>query len=123
MTRSIHWHVAFVNGQVRTGPATACTKALLCCGRGSCTTVIVLQLGCLLLQVANPMDLATLLMRVDERRYPTITAWLADLDLIVTATHQVSTSCILAVSHTLSCRESTTSIRRCPLLPQPHHGT
>ena len=35
------------------------------------------------------MDLATLLMRIDERRYPTASTWLADLDLIVTATHQV----------------------------------
>jgi len=35
------------------------------------------------------MDLATLLMRVDERRYQTVTAWLADLELIVTATQQV----------------------------------
>ena len=35
------------------------------------------------------MDLATLLMRVDERRYTTVNSWLADLDLIVAATHQV----------------------------------
>ena len=35
------------------------------------------------------MDLATLLMRVDERRYQTVAAWLADLELIVTATQQV----------------------------------
>lgn len=35
------------------------------------------------------MDLATLLMRVDERRYRTVEAWLADLGLIVTATQQV----------------------------------
>ncbi len=35
------------------------------------------------------MDLATLLMRVDERRYQMVAAWLADLELIVTATQQV----------------------------------
>lgn len=36
------------------------------------------------------MDLATLLMRVEERRYRTVAAWLTDLDLIVTATQQVT---------------------------------
>ena len=38
------------------------------------------------------MDLATLLMRVEERRYGTVAAWLTDLDLIVTATQQVAAS-------------------------------
>lgn len=40
-------------------------------------------------QVTTPMDLATLLMRVEERRYSTADAWLADLYLIVAATEQV----------------------------------
>ena len=40
-------------------------------------------------QIESPMDLATLLMRVEERRYSTADAWLADLQLIVHATEQV----------------------------------
>lgn len=39
-------------------------------------------------QVSNPMDLATLLMRVDQRRYPTLAAFMADLQGIATATQQ-----------------------------------
>ncbi len=34
------------------------------------------------------MDLATLLMRVDQRRYPTLGAYMGDLRAIATATQQ-----------------------------------
>jgi hypothetical protein len=40
------------------------------------------------LQVSSPMDLSTLLMRVDQRRYPTLARYMADLRSIATATQQ-----------------------------------
>ena len=43
---------------------------------------------CSYLQVSSPMDLSTMLMRVDQRRYPTLAAYMADLRSIATATQQ-----------------------------------
>jgi hypothetical protein len=40
------------------------------------------------LQVSSPMDLSTLLMRVDQRRYPTLAAYMADLRSVAAATQE-----------------------------------
>lgn len=39
-------------------------------------------------QVSMPMDLSTLLMRIDQRRYGTLAAFVADLQVIPTAATQ-----------------------------------
>lgn len=59
-------------------------------GDSHSTSCILLlsQPWCPLVQVSNPMNLATLLMRVDQRRYPTLAAYMADLQAIATATQQ-----------------------------------
>lgn len=54
----------------------------------ACIAIWVMMAVVLTLQVTSPMDLATLLARVDDRHYPTLQAFLAAVALIPAAEKQ-----------------------------------